>query len=222
MDATGNNKRQKGNSNANWKMKLLRRDRHNSNPNQVSSVIDSVKDNKLNPTKLQKLKEKHEKRPLCFPPYIALLPGLQIHEPAKLLASLVPSYFIKRKQRQEVFANNQENPNSIPGSARINFKLTTMSFTSETAQYKELNSETNKKVKEFHIYLKNQIMRMQQIKLEMSDEKLLKKVVHQMLQFVNLLVKFYKIFYNFKSSTTFDDRSLSQASVESFIDILKI
>lgn len=70
------------------------------------------------------MRAKQEARLTFLKPYLVLLPGPNLNDPAKNLASLVLSAAIELKQKKESVEYLQNETGKIPSSIRLNFKLT--------------------------------------------------------------------------------------------------
>lgn len=99
----------------------------------------------------------------------------------------------------------------IPRSACFNFKLAVSKLTIYNSKFEVLEEETVKNVAEFEIYLKCQITFLQELEYESLDIKLVKTVMHQTLQFTNLLVNYLKVLDNAMEIASLDNKVTSQA-----------
>ena len=149
------------------------------------------------------------------------LPSKASVYPARDLTSLTLSAAIAVKHARDTRSRLITSP-SIPSSARIGFSINGSKKVYANEEFKTLMQDTVKKVKEFEQFFKLQIIKAQDIELDICIRAFQRIVIHNTLQLSNNLIRYFKTksIPHFASSDQNDERLLSQIALSNYFEEL--
>ena len=154
-------------------------------------------------------------------PYLESLPSKASSFPARDLASLSLSAAIAAKHARDTHSRLNAST-SIPSSARIGFTINGSKKMHSNEEFKAIAQGTAKKVNEFQLFLKSQIILAQGVELDVCVKTFQRIIVHNALQLSNNLIRYYKTKFipHFASSKQTDEKLLSQIALSNYFEEL--